>query len=882
MTVAAPSTEANPDPAAPGPRFGHQPALEGLRGVAVGAVLLFHAGFDWAAGGFIGIDVFFVLSGFLITTLLLTESSETGGVSMRRFWNRRFRRLLPAVLAMLVVVAVGTVFFAEAGELQRIRVDGIATLLYVNNWAQIYEDVGYFDLFSTPSPLLHTWSLSVEEQYYVIWPVVIGLIARQMLRSGRRRRQHTFRRRVAQVATVGAIASACLMIAGWYWGWSISRLYFGTDTRAQALLAGSALAVLRWRRWRDPNSTAKANPWLDIAGLAGLVVVGAFIARHWADGFLNRGGYSLLAVAAAVVIAAATAPSTRVTPRVLAIPPLLWLGRISYGAYLWHWPIFVWLSEKSTGWGFWPVTAARFALTIAVSVISLKLIEDPFRYRIRWRPSLAVVASVLAGVAIVAATVGAAPTDADRFEADQERNAAPPTTTTIPPPATSTVLVVGDSLASSVARNWSHPELTIVDRSYPDCGEAATDPAACGQWTTDWPAAIAEVDPDITLLIARSWHALSQDPALEIDYDLDIAKPTNLLVDEVGDVADAAGAAGGSLVIATPPPSALDPEEAPIARMFEGVAQQTALVRPDEIAHVSLSPDCAEPCDTASAGLTPGPVGMEVSGLAAPTVQQDLGDDVRERHVELWDRTQQELSGTDGLTRLLMVGDSVGWSLGSYWWGQDGRPGPDDDISLWNRAQFFCELDDGPRHEESGKVELADRCVDWRNDWARYIDEFDPHVVMLMVGSWQVFDREVEGEVLEWGSPEYDEQLTGLLQEAVEILSAQGAIVQIATQAEPVMAPGDANAPREWWDDPKPRFDHMNALLREVAAANPQTTELIELASLVCPAEPCPTEIQTPGGTVALRPDGVHYGAAGGPVVAEWLSPGIRAHTETP
>ena len=607
----------------------------------MGAVLLFHAGFDWAAGGFAGIDVFFVLSGFLITTLLLSESRESGRISIRSFWRKRFRRLLPAVLAMLAVVAVGTVLFADPSELGRIRSDGISTLLYVNNWAQIIDEVGYFELFGTPSPLLHTWSLSVEEQYYLIWPVVIFAVVHRSFSGARseqrRAREHrNARRAVLIVAGVGAAASAALMVAGSLQGWSVSRLYFGTDTRAQALLVGSALAVLRWGRWRrEDQVVTRHNVALDVVGLGGLAIIGAFIVRHWADEFLNRGGYSAIALGSVLVITAATDPQTRWTPALLATAPLRLLGKLSYSAYLWHWPIFVWLSPQSTGWSFWPVTIARFALTLAASALSLWFIENPFRHGSRWRPGFAVLGSAGVAVALIAVTTGAVESNAARFEADERRNELPPTTTIPPPPEVTRVMVVGDSLAASVAAGGS-PEASVdfVDATFPECGRetdvAGSPGGPCGEWRQDWRDAIRTHQPDVVLLVARSWHPLSQDPQLAIDWDLDIAKPTNLLIDEMGQLADMIAAEETTLLISTPPDTALDIAEISTNRMFSGVALQTATVRGESVQFQAMSEGCEAPCDQAAAGLVEGPTGPEVSGLAGPTIRAALSTAARD------------------------------------------------------------------------------------------------------------------------------------------------------------------------------------------------------------------------------------------------------------
>ena len=849
-------------------RFGHQRPLDGLRGVAVGGVLLFHAGISWVAGGFIGIDIFFVLSGFLITTLLLGEVGRTGRVHLRQFWERRIRRLMPALLALLGVAALWAWLIAEPNQLGRIRRDGLGTLFYVSNWLQVTDKVGYFDHFTAPSPLLHTWSLAVEEQYYLVWPVVVAALARWTRRditreSTERKRVRAWRSmrlNVGRVAVLGAIASASLMIVGQMRGWSVNRLYFGTDTRGQALLIGSALAVFRWGRWRQDGDTRDrpTSVTLDLIGLAGLAVLVVAGVRHWSDAWLGRGGYTVIALAAAAVIAAAVQPGPTRVGGILAVAPLRWLGRISYGAYLWHWPIFQYLTPARTGLDFWPLTALRLGATILAAVLSLRLIEEPLRHRRGWPLWWAPIAAAVVAVALVASTAGAVVTDNERFARDQ--TAAPPTEAAPVAPASTKVLVVGDSLASSVAANWSTvgSPVEVIDRSFAGCGVAA--PTACGDWTTAWPQAIAETKPDLTLLVVRSWQPLSRNPAMKLNYDLDIAKPNNLLLDDMQSVLDVTKGSGG-LAIATLPLASLPPPEQTTAKMIDGIARQLANAESDAVATHEL----------AGAQLVGGPGGAVLDTANSGATRAELATFLRATHLARWRAAQAKAGGAPAHTKVLVVGDSIGWSLGSYWYGQSGTPGPDDPIRLWNRAQFFCELDSGPRLERNGKVELSDKCKNWRQDWARYVQQFQPDVVLLMVGSWEVFDRRIDGKRLVFGTPEADAHLAGLLQEAVTILSAGGAKVVVATQPTTVAKP-DPGAPREWWDNPQSRFDHVDQLLRNLVAANPQTTTLVDLAAKVCPTSPCPDTLDG----VALRPDGVHYGADGGPVVSQWLSPQLR------
>ncbi|MGD0765697.1 MAG: acyltransferase, partial [Dehalococcoidia bacterium] len=243
-------------------RFSYRPGLDGIRALAVAAVLAYHADFPWARGGFLGVDAFFVLSGYLITTILLTEWNARGGIGLLAFWTRRARRLLPALYLMLIGVAIYAVFMASPLELDKIRGDALATIAYVANWRPIFTGASYFDRFSIPSPLNHTWSLAIEEQYYLIWPLLLLFLLRV--------RRLTPNALLA-VTLAMAAASAILMGALFQPGHDPSLVYYGTDTRAQSLLVGAALAMLLLRT--GPVQGPLSGPLLQIGGLQCAVAV---------------------------------------------------------------------------------------------------------------------------------------------------------------------------------------------------------------------------------------------------------------------------------------------------------------------------------------------------------------------------------------------------------------------------------------------------------------------------------------------------------------------------------------------------------------------------------------------------------------------------------
>jgi peptidoglycan/LPS O-acetylase OafA/YrhL len=349
-------------------RFRYEPSLDGMRALAVLAIIAFHLNYLWARGAFLGVDLFFVLSGFLITTLLVIEWHRNGRIALGSFWARRARRLLPALMLVLVLVAVFTHFEIDPWNRAAIRGDGIASLFYVVNWRFIAEKQGYFSLFSAPSPLRHMWSLAIEEQFYLVWPLVVVAtmrFARGSLRA------------LAAVCGVGIIASVTVMAAVYGPGDPL-RAYYGTDARAHTILFGALLAVIlvSW----SPGPLARRR--LAAAGAFALLAI--FWVWHVANGTsvrYYRGGSAGYAMLGCIAIAGAL--QAGILRRALSWGPLVWIGRISYGLYLFHWPIIVWLVPTRVHLHGFSLNALRVALTFAVATISYYFVELPIRER-RW------------------------------------------------------------------------------------------------------------------------------------------------------------------------------------------------------------------------------------------------------------------------------------------------------------------------------------------------------------------------------------------------------------------------------------------------------------------------------------------------------------------
>lgn len=502
------------------------PYLDGIRAFAVLAVVLYHAGVSWVGGGLLGVDVFFVLSGFLITSLLCTEFAAEATIRLRAFYARRARRLLPALFILLLGVSAYAYFFSSTVDVASVRGDAFSTLFYFSNWHFVFSDQGYFVQSASPSPLLHTWSLAVEEQYYLVWPLVALVVLRRWRRPG-----------LAVVAGVGALASAGLMAALFHAGVSTDRLYYGTDTRAQALLVGSFLGVISsartWRpfdpRWARTARGRATGTLLALVGCAGLLW--AWHALQGEDPFLYDGGFLLVASWAAAIIATVMSWPSSALARVLSTRPLVLLGRISYGVYLYHWPLFLVIDQAHTGLRGVPLLAVRLAVTFTAAYVSWRFVEEPIR-RGKWLTSwrgAAATATVAAGTAVVmfAATIVPAAAALPRGAAFAGRKAVPPAEVSQLQEARAFTtdpvrfLLVGDSVAWTAARGLriqSRRRYGVrvinggvlgcdLDRTPSRFGGVVYDGASgvnCGSWPSVWRGAVVKDRPQVVgLLIGR-------------------------------------------------------------------------------------------------------------------------------------------------------------------------------------------------------------------------------------------------------------------------------------------------------------------------------------------------------------------------------------------
>lgn len=566
-----------------------RPGLDGLRAIAVALVLAFHLGH--LAGGILGVDAFFVVSGWLITWKLLGEMAASNTLNLRRFWASRARRLVPA--SLLVIAFVALVWPLVGIAVPSLRHDILWSLAWSSNWGTITGGGDYWARFSNPSPLSHFWSLAIEEQYYLVWPAVIWLCVR--------RRQH-HRLVVGVLAAAGAAASIAFMVV-WFDPLSPTSTYMNTGARAHSLLIGAAAAAITRQRPDGSLHGGRTARWL--APVAALVAVAIVVSAQDNSTWLFRWGFPLFAVVMTIVVVAA---ADGLGERVLGSRPLRWIGDRSYGLYLWHWPLFLLMSSDRMHFDGAALDIARVLASVLAAHLSLSYVEAPIRSRDRVPGQAALLALATTTIAIAAfalvvvpdatagpsATVITLPPPAPASTAG---GAAVSTTsdgvgTTVTEPAGTNdtvdsapapvgpvrVLVAGDSTAvelgdALVRYAAEHPdEIVAGSAAFPGCGLSASDDGRLHQFTneqgqpdvlslegclSEWAAIVQRVSSaeqiDIVLVNIGAWDAV--DMLLTNGSVVSVADPVGrALIDEayqafVGAVENA----GAQVVWVTPP-----------------------------------------------------------------------------------------------------------------------------------------------------------------------------------------------------------------------------------------------------------------------------------------------------------------------------------------
>lgn len=610
------------------PGLSHMPGLDGLRGLAVAGVVAYHAGFDLMRGGFLGVSTFFTLSGFLITSLLLAEARQSGTVDLRRFWSRRFRRLLPASTALLALVVLFGFTVATPGQRLGLRGDVLSSLFQVANWRFVLAGTSYGAMFEAPSPVLHFWSLAIEEQFYWLFPPVLLLVV--LLARGRR----------AVIGGVLAVAALASWAIAPLTDLEVDRAYFGTDTRAVEVLLGGVLAVaVSHRRLR--RRLALRYRWRSAVLVAG----GACLAvQLWwwltvpqSATWLYDGGLGFYGLMSCAVIAAAALP-TGPMRAAMSLRPLRWLGERSYGIYLIHWPLFLLVRQELTGWSKGAQTVLVVAATLVLAEVSYRFLEQPVRTG-RWpargsghKFALPAVAAV-AAVALVPITVPEEERPVDFEQALEEFESRTPAPAPPPPPTLpdgsaappdqaaaagaprlatfgdSTALLMGMGmdayLRETGAFTWvpgnvelgcavSRFEAIRVDQETPVREE-------CKDWPEQWAELVREHRPDVAQVITGVWEitdarvpgssrlgAVGEDP--EVD---------EFVRSEMIEAVDTLSSEGALVVFVLWPPDASDDrregfgweQRTPPERMerFHEILREVVEARPDHARIVDLA-----------------------------------------------------------------------------------------------------------------------------------------------------------------------------------------------------------------------------------------------------------------------------------------------------
>ena len=505
-------------------RLAFEPALEGLRGFALLGMLCYHSRFSWAVGGFLPIATFFTLSGYLITSLFLVEWERTGGIRLGTFWSRRFRRLMPAALVTLTVMPLFAVYVSSPDQLARLRGDVFWALFYLANWHYILTDRAYQDLFVAPSPVQHFWSLAIEEQFYFAYPLVavIGL------RLGKGSR-------LVLGALLGALTVASVLVSVWLMerGASFDRVYYGSDARAAELLLGGILAVALQGR----QVFGRVGRRVDLLGMVALTaMLYTWYSVHLTARWIYYGGFAAYSILTLLVMIAAVQP-TGFVRALLSVRPLRWIGRVSYGAYLFHWPIYLWLSSEGTGLGPAPLFALRMVVTFGLAGLSYRFIESPIRAgRILagWRPLVAtpsafatVVVAISLATTVPASMRGQYDPSADELAVDRLMDELRKHPRAVDEAAglgkalpriagfgDSTSLPLGTGLAIWMMKeNTGRPREGLAelgcglarDGIYRSARKEMVRPNNCAERTSAWRASLARSHPDIVFMMAAPW-----------------------------------------------------------------------------------------------------------------------------------------------------------------------------------------------------------------------------------------------------------------------------------------------------------------------------------------------------------------------------------------
>jgi peptidoglycan/LPS O-acetylase OafA/YrhL len=792
----------------------HEYGLDGLRGVAIAVVLMYHGEVLAAKGGFLGISLFFTLSGFLITSILLRTHARTQSIGLQAFWGRRYRRLLPAAYLTLAGVVLFGATVATRQQLSDLPGAMLAAVLQVTNWFFIFAGQSYVNLFAAPSPVQHFWSLAIEEQFYVVMPIVMIVLLRRVRSLGV----------IAAVLAVAALASTLWMAALYQYGASLDRLYYGTDTRAAELLVGCALAAfLQWKPLRPATATTR-RVW-GLAGVLALLAVGwAWSHVVFADTRLWNGGFLAFSLLGAVLIVTVLHHAGPVA-WLFAGKPLAAVGRVSYGLYLFHWPIFLWLTESRTHLSVWPLLALRVAVTTAIAIGSYYLLEMPVRNRslritpvhLRWA-AFATVCVILTGAFVVSGRDAPA-----QFAGLDTASGLTPAARTDP---RLDVLVITDPAGRKLAdelrqRAASRDDLGVTVAAPFACTGVVPDGnrETCSNWLQEWPALIKTVKPDVVLFDVTQWDESS---LAALSGTTDVTRQ----------------AAWARSVL-----------DAGLAHLATGGA---SIVWAHEVLTLDNIAVMKRPLYEAMDLLT-----IDTSVLR---LRVD-GSDVDETVADL--RSLRGPSDSN-LPRVLVVGDSSSLAFGygfGRWAGSSGR------ALVWTVGTGGCGIaDDGQLIESGREVAVAERCRVVQKGWKSRVKKFRPDLVIVLSSIYDNQQRRLPGwsKMLVPGDAAFDDYLTNEYAKAYDILSADGA--KVLWLQSPCARPSVGPWPTDTRGGPlsTKRVKHVNdVILRRVASMRPEL-RFFDLFGPLCPSGRFQNDI---GGISDFRPDGIHFS----PQASNWF-----------
>ncbi|MFN8195053.1 MAG: acyltransferase family protein [Nocardioidaceae bacterium] len=840
----------------------YSPALDGIRALSVIGVMLYHGLVPWLPGGFLGVDVFFVLSGYLITSLLLVEWRRWRDIDLLTFWTRRARRLLPALLVVVTATCVVSWWLEPPEKLATIRGDAMASLFYVANWRFVIKDLSYFDQYGDPSPFRHMWSLGIEEQYYLLFPLLLlGLLALRRPRV------------LAPVLLVGAVASAVLMAVLFDPLADPSRVYFGTDTRAQELLVGACAAALVQH---PPDWIARSHSprwlWELFGALSLAAVVTTFIVARDSDPWLYQGGFFAVSCAAALLIVTASRRHTLVT-RLLSMRPVVAVGVISYGLYLWHWPIDVFVSPFRTSLEGPELLAVRLAAALGCALASYFLLERPIRRGglsrltvlprrlLVWTPVPLVTALVLATTASAVAPPG------ERWQ--------------LPPASTGQsnkphIAVIGDSVAATVAEGVPTDvgqDYRVTDEATLGCGlgpkklfvagRDSPEFAHCDDSASNVAAALETDPPDATIMFYGAWETVDH---VVDGRRLHVGTPAyaRYLSDQYRTAIKAASPGGAPLLLANVPcyhDTSTVGALAAIADNRNSVERQAAVNAiigsvAQDMPNVTVIDLRSFLCSGPKAGEDPAIRydGVHFTAKGAANLWRWMLPQLESRLVDDGDTATAE-----GV-RTMLLGDSVPNRLIA-----DGPADPGV-IRPLDGTKLGCGLIPEPAYVEDKLVsEQGPDCAAFVQELGSRIDNLKPDVGLVFLGIGEQFDRKVGDKVLEFGTDAYASWLGEALAERTGLFTSRGLpVILVNIPCHRVADIGLAPQTAAINDDE--RIQWVNGFADAFVRNHPDV-KLADLNKFLC-ADGYQEELNG----VHLRTDGMHFTPDGAALVWDWLA----------